>query len=233
MEPKSTEPASELAERIARLEADVAWLVHLAGRPRPDAAPTIPGPPATRSTTAVNHGVRSAPFQGRLSPIVGIAGIGALIFLAGVVFFFRWAIQEGWIGPMLRVALGLIAGSGLTIYASRMLLVEPRRLAIALLVAGLGTLHVSFRVGSVGYGLYPPSVGFVSMAFVTLVAGVLSARTRSGGVLTVSLVSGLITPLLFVDGVEREVALAVYLAVMMSASIAVVYRASGAAQWQV
>ncbi|MEQ1908894.1 MAG: hypothetical protein ABMA15_08725, partial [Vicinamibacterales bacterium] len=33
--------------------------------------------------------------------------------------------------------------------------------------------------------------------------------------------------------VEREVALAVYLAVMMSASIAVVYRASGAAQWQV
>ena len=134
---------------------------------------------------------------------------------------------------MLRVALGLIAGSGLTMYASRKLLVEPRRLAIALLVAGLGTLHVSFRVGSVGYGLYPPVVGFVSMALVTLVAGVMSARARSGGVLTTSLVSGLITPLLFVDMVEREVALAAYLAVMMGASIAVVYRARGAAQWRI
>ena len=138
MEPKDTDPvASELAERIARLEADVAWLVHLAGRPRPDAAPKIPGPTATRSTPAVDRHVRSAPFQGRLSPNCRSCRCRRhdLSRRSGVLF--RWAIQEGWIGPMLRVALGLIAGSGLTMYASRRLLVEPRRLAIALLVAGL------------------------------------------------------------------------------------------------
>ena len=218
MDPESPVP-QDLAERVARLEAQVAWLLQQGQAPRPSAPAPRPQPaPPPRPAREI-------------SPVVWIAGIGAVLFLLGAVFFFRWAVQQGWMGPEFRFLLGLLAGGGLTAFAARLVLGANRRLGVALLLAGLGTLQFSFRAGAFSFHFFDPALGLAGVAAVTLVAGLLAARARSGGALTVALVSGLAAPLAFSQGGHHEVALALYLTVLMVAGLAVPYLAGTGGRW--
>lgn len=228
MEPTSQDSVGpqDLAERVARLEAQVAWLLQ-----RPQAAPQPPAPTPTQAPLRPRPVVRPAVPRKEHSPVVWIAGIAASIFLIGTIFFFRWAIQQGWVGAELRFVLGLLVGGGITTFAARLLLGDSRRLGVALLLAGLGTLQFTFRAGTMEYHFYAASLGLAATALVTLVAGALAARARSGAALTVALVSGLVAPLVFSQGGHHEVALAVYLAVLMAAALAVPYLAGTGGTW--
>ena len=221
----SQEPASppELAERVARLETQVAWL--LQRQPAPGAQAAMPALPRPRPV------VRPAAPRKEHSPVVWIAGIAAAIFLVGTIFFLRWAIQQGWVGAESRFVLGLLVGGGITAFAAKLILGDSRRLGVALLLAGLGTLQFTFRAGAMEYHFYAAPLGLVATALVTLVAGALAARGRSGSALTVALVSGLVAPLVFSQGGHHEVALAIYLAVLMAAALAVPYLARTGGAW--
>lgn len=226
MEPSTPQDPTgppELAERVARLEAQMAWL--LQRQPAPAAQPPAPTPPGPRPV------VRPAAPRQEHSPVVWIAGIAAAIFLVGTIFFFRWAIQQGWVGAESRFVLGLLVGGGITAFAARLILGDSRRLGVALLLAGLGTLQFSFRAGAMEYHFYSAPLGLAATALVTLVAGALAARSRSGSALTVALVSGLVAPLVFSQGGHHEVALALYLAVLMAAALAVPYLARSGGAW--
>ncbi|HEY3400091.1 MAG TPA: DUF2339 domain-containing protein [Geothrix sp.] len=220
--PQDQAGSQDLADRVARLEAQVAWLLQ-----RPQAAAPMPTPPPARP-----HPI-PAPAAPRkeLSPVVWIAGIAASIFLVGAIFFFRWAIQQGWVGAELRFILGLLAGGAIAAVATKLILGDSRRLGVALLLAGLGTLQFTFRAGAMEYHFYGAALGLAATALVTLVAGGLAARARSGGALTVALVSGLVAPVVFSQGGHHEVALALYLAVLMAATLAVPYLAHTGAAW--
>jgi uncharacterized membrane protein len=176
--------------------------------------------------------IRQAASPKGLSPVVWIAGIGASIFLIGTTFFFRWAIQQGWVGAELRFILGLLVGGAIAAFAAKLIPGESRRLGVALLLAGLGTLQFTFRAGAMEYHFYAAPLGLAATALVTLLAGALAARGRSGGALTVALASGLSAPLVFSQGGHHEVALAAYLAVLMAATLAVPYLARTGGSWQ-
>ena len=218
MEPQEPQ---DLAERVTRLEAQVAWLLQQPAPPRPAVAPQrlprpIPKPAA----------------PGReISPVVWIAGIAASIFLIGAIFFFHWAVQQGWVGPELRFVLGLLVGGGIAAFAARLMLRGTPRLGVALLLAGLGTLQFTFRAGAMTYHFFPAALGLVATAFLTLVAGALAARVKSGAALTVALVSGLVAPLVFSQGGHHELALTLYLAVLLAAALAVPYLARSGEAW--
>ncbi|WP_291272675.1 DUF2339 domain-containing protein [Geothrix sp.] len=216
--------SQELAERVARLEAQVAWLLQ---RQQVPVAPAAPAPARPIAPVAP----RPAAPRKELSPVVWIAGIGAAIFLFGAIFFFRWAIQQGWVGAELRFILGLLAGGAISALAAKLILGDSRRLGVALLLAGLGTLQFTFRAGAMEYHFYAAPLGLAAAALVTLLAGGLAARSASGGALTVTLVSGLAAPLVFSQGGHHEVALAAYLAVLMAASLAVPYLSRTGASW--
>ncbi|MFN7959015.1 MAG: DUF2339 domain-containing protein [Holophagaceae bacterium] len=224
--PQDPAAQPELAERVARLEAQVAWLLQRQQAPQPQASPA---PAAARPLP--RPVVRPAVPRKEVSPVVWIAGIAASIFLIGTIFFFRWAIQQGWVGAELRFVLGLVVGGAIAAFAAKLILGESRRLGVALLLAGLGTLQFSFRAGAMEYHFYAAPLGLAATALVTLLAGGLAARGRSGGALTVALVSGLAAPLVFSQGGHHEVALAVYLAVLMAAALAVPYAARTGGSW--
>lgn len=223
--PQDPTGSQDLAPRVARLEAQVAWLLQQAQAGAPAPAAPVAARPQPRPAP-----VPAAPRK-ELSPVVWIAGIGAAIFLFGAIFFFRWAIQQGWVGAELRFILGLLAGAAISAFAARLLLGDSRRLGVALLLAGLGTLQFTFRAGAMTYHFYPAVLGLAAAALVTLLAGGLAARGRSGGALTVALASGLAAPLVFSQGGHHEVALAIYLAVLMAAALAVPYLARAGGAW--
>lgn len=241
----------ELNARVVRLEQEVARLSQLVASGSTSAAPgappsvapapshpadttRVPGASIPANANAAAAGTTRETARRRrepISPTVLIAGVAATIFLVGVVFFFRWAIQQGWIGPELRILLGLIAGGGLSAYAGRQLLGGRARLGVALLIAGLGTLHFTFRVGAVDYNLYRLPVAFAAVAAITLTAGALAARARSSGALTVSLLSAFVTPLVFGPDGHREVSFSIYLAVVMAATLASTFVTKQGARW--
>jgi len=230
MEPQTPQDPADtqaLKERVSRLEAQVAWLLQRQQAPQAPHQATSPAQtrPVFRPT--------AKPVQPRkeLSPVVWIAGVAASIFLVGAIFFFRWAIQQGWVGAELRFVLGLLGGGAIAAFAAKLILGEGRRLGVALLLAGLGTLQFAFRAGALEYHFYTAPMGLAATALVTLLAGGLAARAGSGGALTVSLASSLIAPLVFSQGGHHEVALAAYLAVLMTAALAVPYLARRGGTW--
>jgi uncharacterized membrane protein len=227
--PQNPAPPEDLAERVARLEDQVAWL--LQRQQAPSAQPQARVQAPASSHPLPRPIVRPAQPRQEVSPVVWIAGIGASIFLFGAIFFFRWAIQQGWVGAELRFVLGLLVGGAISAFAAKLVLGESRRLGVALLLAGLGTLQFTFRAGAMEYHFYAAPLGLAATALVTLLAGGLAARGRSGGALTVSLISGLAAPLVFSQGGHHEVALAAYLAVLMAAALAVPYLARTGGSW--
>lgn len=229
MEPQAPQgpvPPQDLAERVTRLEAQVAWLLQRPQAPAPTASPVQPQVPIRPRPVAPPK-----PPRKEVSPVVWIAGIAASIFLIGAIFFFRWAIQQGWVGAELRFVLGLLAGGGISAFAGKLILGDSRRLGVVLLLAGLGTLQFTFRAGAMEYHFYGATLGLAATALVTLLAGGLAARGGSGGALTVSLISGLVAPLVFSQGGHHEVALALYLAVLMAGALAVPYLAKTGGAW--
>jgi uncharacterized membrane protein len=214
-----SDPIQDIQERLARLEAQVAAL-QAAARPAAPLGPAIQPPPRPPRLP------RRPP-----NPIVWVAGAGAGIFLLGAAFFLHLAIQRGWIGPEMRLLLGLMVGAGLGVGAARLILGEGRRVGTCLLLAGLGTLLFTLRVGAFNYHLLPPLLGFLGTALATLFAGGLAARSRFSPVLVVALVTGLLAPPVFSQGGHHEISLALYMAALLGALLAVPYRGGVGARW--
>ena len=225
----------EVLDRLARLEAQVQWLYAKYGAlAPPEGAPPGPvpaEPPSPRTPPPHRPTPAPLPPTKPVNPIVWIAGAGSALFLIGAAFFLHWSIQRGWLGPELRFLLGLLGGGVVGTLAARTLLKGSPRLGTALLLAGLGTLIFTFRWGAFEYHFYPPTLGFAATVVCLLVAGGLGARARHGGPLASALGAGLLSPLIFSQGGHHEVALAVYLAVLMGGALAVPYLAGVGGRW--
>ena len=228
--------SADLAERVKRLEDQVAWLTSQAQAQAPPAAAPIgappprpaqrPGPPP-RLPRPVKPPTES-------NPMLWIGGIGAGILLLGVIFFLGWTIQQGYLGPGPRVLLGLGAGSAMSFGAAMMILKGTRKLGICVLAAGLGTLLLTLYYGTTTHPqLLSASLGFAGIGLAVLFGGGLAAKAKSGGALVVTLIIAFWAPIAFSQGGHHEVALTIYLAVLMAATLAVPYLAKVGAQWGV
>jgi uncharacterized membrane protein len=241
-----TDSIHDLNERLSRMEAQVAKLTErldrMAPEPAPGAPPSAPMSPVAPSPQAVPPRVppplrRPAappkPPRKPINSIVYIAAAGAGIFLIGAVFFLYWSIEQGWIGPEMRFLLGLVVGGALAAGAAKLTLGDSPKLGVCLLLAGIGTLMFTFRWGAFEYDFYSPTLGLAGTALAVLLAGALAARARLGSALCVALSAGLISPLVFSEGGHHEIALAIYLAVLLSTALAIPYLTQVGARWVV
>jgi uncharacterized membrane protein len=231
-----TDPLLDIQERLSRLEAQVARLAMRMGAtddtdPGVEPASRAMPPPVLPRPVPPPRAVK--PPRKPLNPIVYVAGAGAGIFLIGAIFFLYWSIEQGWIGPEMRFLLGLVMGGGLALGAAKLILGDSPKLGVCLLLAGIGTLMFTFRWGAFEYHFYPPALGLAGSALAVLLAGGLAARAKSGAALCVALVAGLLSPIVFSEGGHHEVALSIYLAVLMAAALAVPYLTKVGARWRV
>ena len=74
--------------------------------------------------------------------------IGAMTLAIGVIFFFKYAVDNQWIGEIGRVLLGISIGVLLVFSAELLNRREPRVFSQGLAGCGLATLYIS---------VYPPS----------------------------------------------------------------------------
>lgn len=183
------------------------------------AAPAMPSSPTTPQTAAPSPGlsapptatVPAAPAVVAASPVASAPRrsrggveralgarlpiwIGSIAVALAGIYLFKFAIDEGYFGPLARVIVGGIAGLVLLGAAER-LRQRSRSVAGGLAAAGIAVLYASIVAATNLYGLIGPVAGGVGMAAVTAAAVALSLRFGPV-VVVIGLIGGFLTPAL-------------------------------------
>lgn len=137
--------------------------------------------------------------------------IGIIAVLIGMSWFLKFAIDNHWIGPLGRVVIGLIAGTGLVGWSEQFHKRGYPAFAYSLKAVGSGILYLSLWAAFSLFHLMPSSVAFAAMIAVTAFNGFMSWRQNSELLALYSIVGGLSTPLLLSTGENHELALFSYL----------------------
>jgi uncharacterized membrane protein len=169
------------------------------------AVPRVFVPPGASSETANLESRIGSHWLNR----IGIAAV-----LIGVSYFLKFAFDNNWIGPAGRIAVGLIAGIAVVLWSERFRSRGYRSFSYSLKAVGIGVLYLSLWASFQVYHLMPSGVVFVCMLVVTASTCAMALSQDAEILAVFAITGGFSTPLLLSTGVNREIALFCYLAVL-------------------
>ncbi len=144
--------------------------------------------------------------------------IGAITLILGVAFFFKWAVDNNWIGPAGRVMLGLLAGFA-TLGAGDFLWRKRQQVfAQGITATGISIIYLSLYAAFDFYHLIPQAAAFVLMVAATAMAGVLALRYQSFAIAALGLLGAYVIPVLLSNGEDHPWFLFSYLFLLNLAS---------------
>jgi uncharacterized membrane protein len=209
----------ELQEIRARLDA-IERRLGMGGGQAP--APLPSAPPARTGEAPILHGKTTS---GTLESLIGahwLNRIGIAAVFVGVAFFLKYAFENNWIGPAMRVGIGVACGIALLGWAEAFHAKRNVLFAHTLDVIGTGVLYLSIWAASQTYTLIGNGGAFAAMVIVTIAVVTLALRHRSEFLAGVALTGGFLTPVLLSTGINREVELFAYVALLDVAALVLV-----------
>ncbi len=217
----------DLRRRLARLEtaaravgvpAEVAEPVEVVEVVEAAVVEATSGPAAPRERRAAGDAEVAASRPAiNLELLIGRKGLGwvaVVLLVFGTAFFLRYAYENQWIGPIGRVAIGLLAGVGLTVAGWRY---DRRRWRIfgqMLSSAGVMVLFLSVYSAFGFYHLVPQQVAAGFLLAVIVESALLAVLYNAPALAWMSLLGGLLTPILMRSDVDQYQSLFTYLAVL-------------------
>src|SRR5258708_34854792 len=132
-----------------------------------------------------------------------ISRIGAITLIFFVAFFFKYAVDNQWIGETGRIALGILAGLACMGIGDRIWRAGHQTYAQADCGLGIAGLYLSFYASFSFYHLLAQSVAFALMALTTAFSGVLALHYDSPAIAALGLIGGYLTPILLSTGQDR------------------------------
>lgn len=163
-------------------------------------------PPSTQGLPPANRNVEDELF-GKWFP-----RIGALALVLGAGFGFKYAIDQGWVGPQLRIMIGLLVSSVLIGIGDWTLKREWSAYAHAITGGGVALMYLTLWAAVGMYELLPPSVGFVCLAGVSGLGCALALRHESQTLAVLSVIGGFVNP--FVTGASTDMPQGLYLYIL-------------------
>lgn len=219
----------ELKRRIGALERGGETPV-----PKPAPAKAAVPPPLPTYVTQPQPGVvkKAVPVTTPAKPhqpfnlesILGVklfAWIGGFAFFLGIVFFVKYAFENNWITPAMRIIAGAIVGAALIVVS---LLPRVRRYRIpaqSLCATGILILYADVYSAHAFYGLISLTATIALMWIVTAVALILANYLAAQTVAWLALVGGFVTPFVMHAGHATPVLLFSYIAILDCAVAAV------------
>lgn len=214
-----------LTERLIALEAQVARLSSPNGSAGASPAPARVAAPRQRRRLPA-FATRSS--EGRtLENRIGsqlFNRIGFIALLAGVGWFFKFAVDNGWLGPLMRIVLGLAMGSAVVVWSERFRRRNYAGFSYTLKAVGTGVLYLTPWAAFSLYQLVPAGVAFAGMVLVTLLNAWLALIEDTELLAFYALAGGLATPLLLSTGVDHEIFLFSYLLLLNAAMFVLIAR---------
>lgn len=212
----------ETEQRLSQIEASlgIARRVEVRPAPIPQAPPprVEPVPQPAAPTPAV-----APPLKPELETRVGLSWInriGAFTLILAVAFFFKYAVDNNWIGETGRVLLGVLAGvialAGADILWKR----GHQTYAHGICGAGIAILYLSYYAAFGLYQLVGPALAFVLLVSATAMAGALALRYDSLAIACLGLIGGYATPVLLSSGADRPWVFLTYLLLLNAGGLA-------------
>ncbi|MEX2278995.1 MAG: DUF2339 domain-containing protein [Acidimicrobiia bacterium] len=148
---------------------------------------------------------------------------GLTLLLLATVFFLRYSIEQGWIGPVARVGLAAAAGSAMIGTGAA---VARRRPAYGILLQGAGSavLFVTGFAAHDHYGLTSETEGFIQLVAVATLTLVLAHRANSELLAGLGLGAAAAAPGIIAGQMAVPYTESVYLALIGAASTALFFR---------
>ena len=140
--------------------------------------------------------------------------IAVVVLLFATAFFIRYAFENEWVGPLGRVALGVVAGLLLVIRGRSYYLRGWRVFSQMLTAGGIVLLYLSTFASFGYYQLLPQQSAGVFMFLVVACSGLLALRYDAVAIAVMAVVGGLFTPLLLHSIHDQYVSLFQYLAAL-------------------
>ena len=221
-----TEPLAALDARLQRVEREAAALRAdlnaLAGVPRtapPPVPPSVAVAAPPRAPQPVRAGVPPSRTPISLEGLLAGRGLqlaGLFLVLLGAAFFLNLAFTRGFIGPVERIVLGLVAGAAMIAEGARRRRPAQAPIAETLVALGSGILYLSLWASVAVFPQLhvPRAAAFIAMAAVTTVLAVLAGTRRSERIALLGLAGGFLTPLLLSTDVPDRALLAAYVLVL-------------------
>ncbi len=198
--------------------------------------PPLPPRPQPASTSVPASG-QSASAPPLLPPPIGfeerfgtrwVVWVGGVALALGGIFLVRYSIQQGLIGPAVRVALGALLALALvatgewarrTERLAELPALPTAHIPSILTVAGTTVAYATVYAAYALYGFLPPAVAFVLLGLVALLT--LGAALLHGPALAgLGLIGAYLAPMLVASNTSDYWSLYIYLAVVTAAAFA-------------
>lgn len=139
--------------------------------------------------------------------------IGILIFVIGVGFFVKYAIDKDWINEIFRTILGFLTGAALLVVAAR--LQKKYRTFSSLLAGGaFAVFYLTVAIAFHYYHLFSQTLAFIILVGVTVFMSVLSTIYDRRELAIISLVGGFLAPFIVSSGEGSYMVLFTYLSIL-------------------
>jgi uncharacterized membrane protein len=214
---------AELSARVASLEAEIRSL-------RP-AQPSAYAAQAAVPAPALSAGAMKPGDRASLESRIGaqlLNRIGILAVLVGVAWFLKLAFDRNWIGPPVRVWIGLGAAAALVAWSERFRRQGFPAFSFSLKALGTSIAYLSLWAASSIFHLGPSWLIFLAMTAVTIANAVLACRQNSEVLGLYALAGGLATPGLLSVGHSNEIFLFLYLGLLNAGALFLI----AAHQWK-
>jgi uncharacterized membrane protein len=131
--------------------------------------------------------------------------IAAITLILAAAFFFKYAVDNQWIGETGRIALGVIAGFIALGFGERAWRRDHRVYAQGVTALGVAVLYLSFYAAFAFYHLpvVPQTAAFLLMALTCATGGMLAMRYNAIAISVLALLGGYLTPVLLSTGEDR------------------------------
>jgi len=149
--------------------------------------------------------------------------VGIIAVSLAVGFFLKYAFDNDWIGERGQVLLGAVAGTGILAAAEQLRARGYRSYAYVLSGGGILILYLTVYAARVFYDLIGVLPAFLLMIAVTTTAVLLAARHNAYAIALLGLIGGFLTPVMLSTGVDNQIGLFGYVALLNSGVLALAY----------
>ncbi len=146
--------------------------------------------------------------------------IGIVAILIAISSGLKWAFDNNVIGPSGRVAIGVLLGALMLPWSQWLLAKGYSYFSEGIAGLGEATLFLSVWAGCQYYTLYSRDVGFAAMIVITAVMAAVAIGRNSQRIAVLSLLGGLLTPILASSGKDQQVVLFGYLILLGAGALA-------------
>ena len=139
--------------------------------------------------------------------------IGILIFVIGVGFFVKYAIDKNWINETFRTVLGFLTGTVLLAVAER--LQKKYRTFSSLLAGGaFAVFYLTVAIAFHYYHIFSQTMAFIILIGVTVFMSILSVVYNRRELAIISLVGGFLAPFIVSSGEGSYLVLFTYVSIL-------------------